>query len=121
MNLYWVTTSDHDEDWFIVADTAEEAASFHEDMEGYNPGDATAEMIIEIPDGFPVETDWPSDDVLKACGALIVVDGSTRVVKIGDRTFCEGLLESEIRRVDDKIREALGEDPLKESHKTTEH
>ena len=26
MNLYWVTTEDHAEDWFITANNAEEAA-----------------------------------------------------------------------------------------------
>lgn len=45
----------------------------------------------------------------------------TRVVKIEDRTFCEGLLESEIREVDDIIREALGEGGLDESRKITKH
>jgi len=47
MNLYWVTTEDHAEDWFIVANNPQEAATFHEEMEGYDPGDATAEMILE--------------------------------------------------------------------------
>jgi len=34
MNLYWVTTEDHAEDWFVVANNAKEAATFHEDVEG---------------------------------------------------------------------------------------
>ena len=28
MNLYWVTTEDHAEDWFVVANNAEEAEPF---------------------------------------------------------------------------------------------
>lgn len=121
MNLYWVTTEDHDEDWFIVANNAEEAAAFHEYAEGYNPGDVEAEMIMEIPEGVTEDVDWPSDEVLQSCGARIVVDGPTHVVKIEDRAFCEGLLESEIREVDDIIREALGEGGLDESRKITKH
>jgi hypothetical protein len=33
MNLCWVTTEDHAEDWLIVANDEEEAAIFHEDAE----------------------------------------------------------------------------------------
>jgi len=32
MKLYWVTTEDHEEDWFVVAISAKEAAKFHEDF-----------------------------------------------------------------------------------------
>lgn len=35
MNLYWVTTEDHAEDWFVLARNAKEAGTLHEDMEGY--------------------------------------------------------------------------------------
>jgi hypothetical protein len=31
MRLYWVTTEDHDEDWFVVAPNEVEACMFHED------------------------------------------------------------------------------------------
>ena len=30
MNLYWVTTNDHSEDWFIVANNEQEATKYHE-------------------------------------------------------------------------------------------
>ncbi len=109
MYLYWVTTEDHAEDWFIVATNPEEAATFHEEMEGYDPGDATAEMILELPKGLVANTGWPSDDVLQSCGANILAKGPTRIVEIGDRKFCEGLIESTIRTLDDDIFEALGE------------
>ena len=82
MNLYWVTTEDHGEDWFIVANTAEEAATFHEKQEGCDYGDATAEMILKIPEGITAELGWPSDEVLRSCGANIIADGLERVVKI---------------------------------------
>jgi hypothetical protein len=29
INLYWVTTDDHDEDWFILAPTAQAARRYH--------------------------------------------------------------------------------------------
>jgi hypothetical protein len=121
MNLYWVITEDHEEDWFVVANSAEEAATFHEDAEGYEPGDATAEMILVIPRGVVVNTGWPSDDVLKSCGAKFLCEAPTRVVEIGHRRFCEGLLESSIRTIDDDMFEAIGKGRPNKTEKSTEH
>ena len=67
--LFWVTTEDHDEDWFIVSSSEEEASEFYENMEGYDPGDAIAEEILSIPESIPTETGWPSDELLLAVGA----------------------------------------------------
>ena len=94
MNLYWVTTGDHAEDWFIVANIPEEACIFHEENEAYDPGNATAKMIMKIPKAITTDIGWPSEEVLHSCGANILLEGHTRVVEIGDRRFCEGLLES---------------------------
>jgi hypothetical protein len=121
MNLYWVTTEDHGEDWFVVANTAEEATSFHENVEGYDIGDATAEMILEIPEGITAEIGWPSEDVLRSCGANIIADGSARVVEIRRRKFCEGLMESIIRTLDDDMFEELGEGRPNKTERDSEH
>ena len=121
MNLYWVTTEDHAEDWFVVANSAKEAETFHEDAEGYAIGYATAEMILKIPDGVTVNTGWPSDDVLRACGAIFLSEEPTRVVEIGNRKFCEGLMESTLRTLIDNVFEALGEDRLNETKKSNTH
>lgn len=69
IKLYWVTTEFHEEDWFIVAESAKEAARIHEDWEGYNPGDAIAEHVLDIPDNIPAEKGWPPTELLTALGA----------------------------------------------------
>jgi hypothetical protein len=46
VRLYWVTTQDHDEDWFIFAGSARQARAFHEDYEGYGKGDAHSRLIV---------------------------------------------------------------------------
>ena len=46
VKLYWVTTDDHDEDWFIFADSARQARAYHEDYEGYDKGDAHSRLIV---------------------------------------------------------------------------
>jgi hypothetical protein len=46
MKLYWVSTDDHDEDWFIFVDSAKSARAFHEDYEVYGEGDARSRLIV---------------------------------------------------------------------------
>jgi hypothetical protein len=59
IKLYWVTTADHDEDWFIFADSARQARSYHEHYEGYGKGSARARVVVtkvtlkEFMDGTP--------------------------------------------------------------------
>jgi hypothetical protein len=121
MNLYWVTTEDHAEDWFVLANSAKEAATFHEDAEGYAPGNATAEQILEIPGKVTTNAGWPSDEILKSCGAKFISEAPTRVVEIGNRKFCEGLLESTIQTLEDDMFEEIGEDHLNKTERPTEH
>src|ERR1035441_9184191 len=46
IKLYWCTTDDHDEDWFIFAESARSARAYHEYYEGYGKGDAQARLIV---------------------------------------------------------------------------
>ena len=90
--LYWVTTEDHGEDWFVVAPSEGEACVFHEDAEGYDRGDADSELVCRLPAALiKTKAGWPSDDVLRACGAEIVsAKGKPRIVKLDGRVFGEG-------------------------------
>ena len=121
LNLYWVTTEDHAEDWFVVADSAGEATNFHELVEGYGPGDAVAEMIMEIPARISAKTGWPTDEVLESCGARILVKGSARVVEIDGRKFSEGLMEHTLRSLDDDMFEAHGWGRPNKTERSREH
>ena len=46
VKLYWVTTRDHAEDWFIFAGSDLQARSYHEHYEGYGKGDAHSRLIV---------------------------------------------------------------------------
>jgi hypothetical protein len=46
VRLYWVTTADHAEDWFIFAESARSARAYHEYYEGYGKGDAHSRLIV---------------------------------------------------------------------------
>ena len=121
MKLFWVTTEDHDEDWFIVASSADEACSFHEDAEGYDIGQANAEEILSIPKNIPAEPGWPSDELLLAVGAKFIIKKPSRVVEINGRKFCEGLLEGLLNEIEDNAFEVTGQERLNKTKKTTMH
>jgi len=118
MKLYWVETEDHHEDWFIVASSNEEASLFHEENEGYNPGDATAIEIIDIPDNISTDTGWPSDDVLLSVGAKFINEDEPRIVEINGQKFVEGMLEAHIRELQDDVFESQGEERLNQTKRT---
>jgi hypothetical protein len=121
MKLYWVTTEDHDEDWFIVASSLEEASKYHENMEGYDPGDAKAEEILDIPEDVPAESGWPSDELLLEVGAKFLLNDQSRVVEIAGRKFCEGMLEATLNEINDDLFEEYGVERLNKTKKPPLH
>jgi len=121
MQLYWATTEDHCEDWFIVASSKKEAAQLHEYLEGYDNGEATAELVLRIPENIPVEEGWPEEELLESLGATLINNGSARVVEISGRRFCEGLLESTIRSLDDDVFESLAEGRINDTTRELKH
>jgi hypothetical protein len=122
MNLYWVETEDHAEDWFILAQDERQATVFHEDSEGYDSGDASALLVMAIPDGVEPdllgtdedepEVGWPSLGLLRQCGARILRDETPRIVEIAGQRFCEGLLDHQILQLTDDAFEACGDGRL---------
>jgi len=121
MKLYWVTTEDHDEDWFIVAPSPTAASQYFENFEGYDPGDAEAEEILDIPESVSAETGWPSEELLLELGAKFLLNDQTRVVEIAGRKFCEGMLEATINEINDDLFEEFGDERLNKTKKTTLH
>ncbi len=92
LKLFWCATEDHDEDWFVVARSAAQARRIHEREEGYDPGDATAELVCAVPAPLlDAELGWPSDALLRTCGVQVTTDGTgARIVRHGARVFAEG-------------------------------
>lgn len=90
MNLFWVTTKDHDQDWFVAAESPTDAAAFFEQATGYDPGAATAELVLEIPAEAPTETGWPLDHLLLALGAEFIYESIPRLVQINGQRYFEG-------------------------------
>jgi hypothetical protein len=115
MHLYWVTTEDHCEDWFVVANTVKAAELWFERHEGYDDGDATAICVLDIPDGVQLdyydhedEVGWPSESCLLSLGATFISQEPTRAVEIAGKKYCEGMLEAIIRTKSDDEFESQG-------------
>lgn len=109
MNLYWVETEDHDEDWFIVASSSAEASRLHELNEGYGNGDALAYEVANIHDTCDAETGWPGTEVLIAVGAIIHSEKSPRVVELNGKVYAEGMLDAHINELVDNVFESKGD------------
>ncbi len=99
MNLYWCETDDHDEDWFIVAKSGEEACHIHESAEGYDDGDTEAYCICPIPASLNPQPGWPDRTLLEALGAEFTRTSSPRIVRLKGETYQEGVMDAVIERV----------------------
>lgn len=102
MNLYWVETEDHDEDWFVMANSENEAVVFFAHFEGYEEDFPTAKFVCQV-DGKDLEKGWPDEEVLLNTGAEIEDHGGARVVRLNGSIYAEGLLESVMLDIDKAI------------------
>jgi hypothetical protein len=99
IKLYWVTTADHAEDWFIFTESARQARAFHEYHEGYGKGDANSRLIVsnvtleEFMNGTP-----PCHAQFQDLFQVGFQDAGTtpnrRGVKFSGEIFREGILEA---------------------------
>ncbi len=94
MKLFWVSTADHDEDWFMFAETDAKASLLHEEHEGYNPGDASARLVCYVPDDINVFAGWPETEDLLNLGAVFLRTETPRKVELGNCVYTEGDLGS---------------------------
>jgi hypothetical protein len=111
INLYWVTTLDHDEDWFIFARTPRVAASYHEDYEGYDTYDAKARLVIanvQLPkyEQGPPPCHAHIPDLIALGFEVVGTDPYQRGVRFKGELFVEGYLQSLVVQGDASLREA---------------
>jgi hypothetical protein len=97
--LYWCTTSDHDEDWFIFAESARQARAYHEDYEGYDKGDASSRLIVSPVTLEKFQNGTPPchaqfQDLFQIGFKNAGTIPNRRRVKFNGEIFREGILES---------------------------
>jgi hypothetical protein len=101
MKLYWATTTDGYEDWFVVAKSKKEAAEFHEYAEGFDPEYANAKLICSIPkeliEKYKInEANWPSLELIGELGGKIISDANPRRVNFNGKIYKEGTFTESI-------------------------
>lgn len=114
INLYWVSTGDNSEDWFIFAKTERDARRYHSDYEGFETiRGITAELIIEdvklrkLENGEP-PTHAQLPDLKKLGFTILDPNPYQRVVRLGRRTFVEGIIEAIVMGAHDDAFESEG-------------
>lgn len=109
LKLYWCTTDEGEEDWFIISHTAREAELQHAANEGFDLEDPSADFVMVLPPELQAMGNevggWPTMEMLVACGATVIREDSPRVVELAGRTFTEGMMD----RLVDMVR--AGERP----------
>jgi hypothetical protein len=113
VNLYWVTTDDNSEDWFIFARTLRAAASFHENYEGYDTYDASARTILSNVQLMKYVNGPPpchaQIEDLRALGFEIVASPKfERAVRFRGELFVEGCMQALVMETHDDLFEASG-------------
>ena len=124
VKLYWVSTDDHDEDWFILAESARSAKRYHEYYEGYGAGDARARLIVrdvrltKFTNGEP-----PCHAQMRELFALGFKDAgsvpSQRSVRFEGKTYTEGILESLVEQGRQQLAVTMGENGCLELKKAS--
>lgn len=91
MKLYWVTTSDHDEDWFVIAKNKQTAKSFFASYEGYDYDKVSAEGVQTVGDEyFAIKAYHPSVVQLKQLGFKIYERGQSIFAWKNGKIYEEG-------------------------------
>lgn len=95
MKLYWATTRNGYEDWFIVAENKQAAEQHHELAEGFGEGDATAKLVCDIPNNLIQkykleEAKWPSHKLIRELGGKIITESCPRRVNFNGKIYKEG-------------------------------
>lgn len=129
IKLYWCTTRDHDEDWFVLANSARQARAFHEHYEGYGSGDARACLMVrDVPLTKFTNGEPPCHAQMRELMALGFEDAGSvpdrRKVRFEGKTYTEGILESLVelgrQQMTVKLQENRSLDIKKPSSSATE-
>src|ERR1039457_4933791 len=99
VKLYWVTTADDAEDWFVLAASARQARAYQENYEGYGKGDANSRLIVsnvtlkKFMNGTP-PCHAQFQDLFQIGFHDACTIPSRRGVKFNGEIFREGILEA---------------------------
>ena len=109
VNLYWCSTDDHAEDWFIIAENKRYAARFFAGFKGYEEQYIHVEKVCRVPASIGAKNPTiPDHNLIERCGGRFLSTEQPRVVEIAGRKFVEGLMDTELARLKDDLFDAQG-------------
>ena len=124
MELFWVESNDHCEDWFVNAPDGYEAEVFFADYMGYDLDNdqITSTNICEFPSSVRIkDVEFTSDKEIIACGGefiefhdedivqhvpyelLEMLTDETRIVRIGKKVYMEGNVMRVVLQMEGKL------------------
>jgi len=123
IHLYWVTTPDHGEDWFILARTPQAAAKFHDDYDGYDHSAAARLVVADTRSAECGITDVPRHaqipELRKLGFEIVDLRRGQRIVRRGRELFVEGMLDLVIAELADNRLEAVGKGRPNQTKRST--
>lgn len=111
VHLYWCTTLDHEEDWFVVARSAAEARDAFSAQAGYDRSEVRAEDVCDVPDRALAQNGHsaavpltPDLDMLSTLGGEMLTMRSPYVFRFDRELYIEGSPDVErYQRIDDAL------------------
>ena len=107
MNIYWLDSLDHGEDWFVAANNMREAMAFFADDMGYDlvEDEVRAMEVCAVPKEVTIaQTQFLDDDQITACGGNFIHYDDRDLLKVVDQALLDSLgVETRIVRFEYQI------------------
>ena len=107
MNIYWLNSLDHGEDWFVAANNVREAMAFFADDMGYDviEDEVRAMEVCSVPEQVNIaQTQFLDNDQIKSCGGYLIHYDDKDLLELVDQTVLDSLgTETRIVRFEHQI------------------
>ena len=94
MNIYWLDSLDHGEDWFVAANNMREAMAFFADDLGYDlvEDEIRATEVFAVPEDVSIaQTQFLDEDQITACGGQLVHYDDKDLLELVDQAVLDSL------------------------------
>ena len=94
MNIYWLDSLDHGEDWFVAANNVLEAVAFFAADLGYDvvEDEVRAMEVCAVPKQVTLaHPQFLDNDQIEACGGQMILYNDKDLLELIDQTMLDGL------------------------------
>lgn len=107
-NLYWCSTPDHSQDWFVIAEGESGARAYFARESRIAIGAVRLHLVGRLPDAAraPTSPRYATERHLESCGARILTRHPWYIVDLNGLLFEEGGIINALRALCDPSRPA---------------